>query len=208
MPANYKNFIDLIIKTKVARFGKFVLKSGKVSDVFFDFGQIYYGSDLLQLGKYYAEFIFNNSLYDVDVLFGPAYKGINIAIATSIALFHEYGISIPFVYNRKTPKKHAEGGNFVGYPLSLAKSVLIVDDVFTDGGTKYEIINLLSQFKQLKIKGIVVGIDRQEVDENGELYSKIFMKNTGIKLYSITTKEEVLSYDKQRWYMGCYEGYY
>lgn len=191
-----KGFAELLVKSKVARFGKFILKSGKVSDVFFDFGQIYYGSDLMLLGEYYADFIVNKSLSNVDVLFGPAYKGINISVATSIALFKNYGLMIPFAYNRKVQKTHAEGGNFVGFDLSKAKSVLIVDDVFTDGGTKYEIINLLSPFQQLVIKGIVVGVDRQEVDEKGEFYISLFKKKTGIHVYAITTKEIVLNYDK------------
>jgi len=196
MSYDSKEFAEFIAKSKAVRFGRFILKSGKVSDIFFDFGQIYYGSDLMSIGEYYADFIVENSLSNVDVLFGPAYKGINISIATSIALFNNHELIIPFAYNRKTQKNHAEGGNFVGYDLSEAKTVLIIDDVFTDGGTKYETIDLLSQFEQLSIRGIVIGVDRQEVNENGDHYISLFEKNTGIKVYALTTKEMVLTYGK------------
>jgi len=196
MSSDSKDFVEFIVKSGVVKFGKFILKSGKISDIFFDFGQICYGSELMSLGEYYADFIVNNSLSDVNVLFGPAYKGINIAIATSIALFDKFGFMIPFTYNRKVQKNHAEGGNFIGYELSKAKSVLIVDDVFTDGGTKYETINLLSQFKHLSIRGIVVGVDRQEVNESGDFHISLFSKNTGIRVYALTTKKRVLAYGK------------
>jgi len=191
-----EDFVKILIKSKVIRFGKFILKSGMISNVFFDFGQICYGSDLKKVGEHYADFIVDNSLNNFDVLFGPAYKGINIATATSTALYDKYKLSIPYSYNRKISKTHAEGGKFIGYDLSKTKSVLIVDDVFTDGGTKYETIELLSQFKNLSIKGVIIGIDRQEVDENGESFISIFKKKTGIEVYALTTKEEVLSYDK------------
>ncbi len=189
-----RSFAEFITGTKAVRFGTFVLKSGKESNIFFDFGQIYYGNELITLGNFFADFIMQHSLQHVDVLFGPAYKGINIAIATSISLSHKYNISIPFAYNRKIPKDHAEKGNFVGYNLTQAKTAIVLDDVFTDGGTKYEAIDFLSQFDQLKIKAVIVGIDRQEVNEKNELYLPLFIKKTGINVLAIATKEEVLEY--------------
>lgn len=189
-----RSFAEFITRTKAVRFGGFVLKSGKQSNIFFDFGQIYNGNELVSLGGYFADFIMQHSLQSVDVLFGPAYKGINIAIATSIALYQKYNIFIPFAYNRKVPKDHAERGNFVGYNLAEAKMALVLDDVITDGGTKYETIDFLSQFRQLKIKTMIVGIDRQEVNENNELYLPLFIKKTGIDVLAISTKEEVLKY--------------
>lgn len=191
-----KDFVESLIKSKVVKFGNFTLKSGMLSNVFFDFGQICYGSDLKKIGEHYADFIVNNSLNNFDVLFGPAYKGINIATATSTALYDKYALSIPYSYNRKISKTHAEGGKIIGYDLSKAKNVLIIDDVFTDGGTKYETIELLSQFKNLSINGILIGVDRQEINKNGEPFILTFKKNTGIEVYAMTTKEEVLSYGK------------
>lgn len=188
------NFAEFIAKTKAVQFGDFILKSGKKSNIFFNFGQIYSGSELLCLGGYFADFIMQNSLQSVDVLFGPAYKGINIAIATSIALYQKHNVSIPFAYNRKVPKDHAEKGDFVGYNLNRAKTALVLDDVITDGGTKYEAIDFLTQFDQLKIKAMLVGIDRQEINENNELYLPLFIRKTGIDVLAISTKEAVLKH--------------
>jgi orotate phosphoribosyltransferase len=188
------DFVNFLVNTKAVSFGEFVLKSGKKSNVFFNIGKLVYGEELLKLGEFFANFIVSNSLQSVDAIFGPAYKGINISIATSIALYEKYKLSIPFVYNRKIEKAHAEGGKFVGYDLANVKSLLILDDVFTNGGTKHDVIKLLSSFKQLVIKAIVIGIDRQEVDDSGESYLSIFNQKTGIDVLALTTKNEVLTH--------------
>lgn len=187
-----KSFAKFIASTRAVRFGDFTLKSGKKSNIFFNFGDIFFGSELIQLGTFFADFIVDNSLHNVDVLFGPAYKGINISLATSIGLYQKYNISIPFAYNRKVKKDHAEGGQFVGYDLTTVNTVLVLDDVITDGGTKYEAIEMLSEFPNISIKAMIVGVDREEIDSSGELCSRKFVKNTGIDLYSITTKSQVL----------------
>ena len=188
-------FAKFIAGTNAVKFGDFTLKSGKKSNIFFNFGEIALGSELIQLGNFFADFIVENSLYDVDVLFGPAYKGINISLATSIGLYQQYNISIPFAYNRKIKKTHAEGGQFVGYNLRRANSVLVLDDVITDGGTKYEVIEMLSSFPKLTIKAIIVGVDREEIDFNGEVCRTKFIKDTGIDVLALTTKSEVLRFE-------------
>jgi orotate phosphoribosyltransferase len=188
------SFAEFIASTNAVRFGDFTLKSGKKSNVFFDFGQIFLGQELIKTGEYFADFIMEKSLDNTDALFGPAYKGINISIATSIALFTKHKVSMPFVYNRKVPKDHAEKGRFVGCDLESIKNILILDDVITDGGTKYEVIDLLSPYKNINIAAMIVGVDRQEVNDNNELLLPLFVKKTGIPVLSITTKEEVLKY--------------
>lgn len=193
MPYSTNDFTRFIANTTAVKFGQFTLKSGKKSPIFFDFGQLMYGKELIELGRFFADFIIQNSLQDTDVLFGPAYKGINIIIATSIALYEKYGLSIPFAYNRKIAKDYAEGGGFVGFDLSAAKTVLILDDVFTDGGTKYEAIKMLSCFKQLIIRAIIVGVDRQEVDDFGRTYISTFKQKTQIDVFALTTKDKVLA---------------
>src|SRR3989338_2793421 len=110
MPYSTNDFTRFIANTTGVKFGQFTLKSGKKSPIFFDFGQLMYGKELIELGRFFADFIIQNSLQDTDVLFGPAYKGINIIIATSTALYEKYGLSIPFAYNRKIAKDYAEGG--------------------------------------------------------------------------------------------------
>jgi orotate phosphoribosyltransferase len=188
------SFAEFIASTNAVRFGDITLKSGKKSNVFFDFGQIYSGQEMIKTGEYFADFIIEKSLDNVDALFGPAYKGINISIATSIALFTKHNVSIPFVYNRKVPKEHAEKGRFVGCKLDSVRNILILDDVITDGGTKYEVLELLSPYKNINIAAMIVGVDRQEVNDDNELMLPLFVKNTGIQVLSITTKEEVLKH--------------
>jgi len=196
MKRNNNSLAKFLASTSAVKFGDFVLKSGKKSQIFIDFGQLFYGKELIALGEYYAGYIVQNSLQNIDVLFGPAYKGINIAIATSIALSQKYNLAIPFAYNRKVEKDHGESGKFIGFDLASAKTALILDDVFTDGGTKYEVIDMLSRFKQLEIKAIVIGVDREEIDDAGVPYLKIFKEKTGLDVHAITTKKAVLAYKK------------
>lgn len=194
MEKEFKDFAHFLVNTPAVKFGNFLLKNGTKSEIFFDMGKIYYGENLNILGNYYSDFIVNNSLHNIDVLFGPAYKGINIAITTSISLWKKHNIQIPFSYNRKTEKNHGEKGNFIGYNLSKAKTVLIIDDVFTDGGTKYETIKMFSSFKNILIKGIVIGVDREETDKTEKSYVSIFENKTRIKVYSLTKKSNILLY--------------
>jgi orotate phosphoribosyltransferase len=129
------------------------------------------------------------------VLFGPAYKGINICLATSIALFQKYNILIPFSYNRKVDKTYGEGGQFIGYDLTKANNILVLDDVITNGGTKYEVIHMFSlDFPNIKINAIIVGVDRQEKDSNGKSYRIKFIEDTGVNVMALTTKTEVLKF--------------
>jgi len=188
-----RRFAQFLVRTSAVKFGDFLLKSGKRSNVFFNFGEIAYGEELIELGRCYADYMVSNSLHQCDMIFGPAYKGINIAIATSIAIYEFHGISLPFAYNRKLEKAHAEGGKFVGYDLSKAHSVVVVDDVITDGGTKYETIEMLSVFPNLHIKAFVVGVDRQEKDSTGQRYIDVFQEATGIPVRALTNIEEVFS---------------
>jgi len=186
-------FAKFINKTDAVIRGDFTLKNGSKSNIFFNFGNICCGREMYTLGTYYAEIILDNDLYEEgDIIFGPAYKGILIAAATSDALFTNLSHSVPFVYNRKTEKTHGESGSFIGYDLNKANGVIIIDDVFTDGGTKLEVIKMLSCFPNIKIKAFVVGINRQEKNDNEEFYIDIFQKKTGIPVYSLTTKEEIL----------------
>lgn len=194
MRKKYSNLAQFIANSNAVKFGNFTLKNGKKSNVFFNFGDICEGAELIQLGNFFARFIKKNYLYGADAIFGPAYKGINIAIATSIALFQKYSLNIPYVYNRKAEKDHAEGGKFVGFDLSKATTILVVDDVITGGETKYEIVRMLSVFPNLKIQAIIVGVDREERNEKGCLYKNEFIQTTGIDLFSITTKSKILQY--------------
>ncbi|MGH8579212.1 MAG: orotate phosphoribosyltransferase [Gammaproteobacteria bacterium] len=189
-------FGRFLSETSAVRFGNFRLKSGRETDVFFNLGEIATGRELIELGGYFADYLAAKRLHTCDVIFGPAYKGMNIAIATCIALHQRHGITMPFAYNRKAEKTHAEGGSFVGFDLARAKSALVLDDVITDGGTKYETIEMLSKFPHLKITAFVVGVDRQETDTSGQAVREIFEKAAGIEVLALTTKDQVLTFRK------------
>jgi orotate phosphoribosyltransferase len=127
-----RDFIELTLQRDVLRFGEFTLKSGRQSPYFFNMGRIASGAALARLGRAYAAAVAHSAL-EVDMLFGPAYKGIPLAAATAIALADQHGRDLPWAYNRKEAKDHGEGGVLVGAPLT--GRVLIVDDVLATGGT-------------------------------------------------------------------------
>ena len=130
-----KDFVDFTLETGVLKFGEFTLKSGRVSPYFFNAGHFNTGSHLSELGKFYAQAIEASDL-KFDVLFGPAYKGIPLASAASIALNDSFNRNVPYSFNRKEAKDHGEGGSIVGHPLE--GDILIIDDVITAGTAIHE----------------------------------------------------------------------
>ena len=156
---NYKTqFIDNGLRSGALKFGQFTLKSGRVSPYFFNAGQFYTGRALAELGRCYAAAIVESGI-QFDVLFGPAYKGITLAAATSVALADHYGLDVPYCFNRKEAKTHGEGGNMVGAPLE--GRVLIIDDVITAGTAIREVMDIVDS-AGAKAAGVVIGLDRKE----------------------------------------------
>ena len=135
-----RDFIELILQREVLRFGEFTLKSGRQSPYFFNMGRIDSGAALAQLGRAYAATVVNAGI-KVDMLFGPAYKGITLAASIAIA-FAKDGRNIPYAYNRKEAKDHGEGGTIVGSPLK--GRVLIIDDVISAGTSVRESVELIN----------------------------------------------------------------
>ena len=157
-------FLALAIKKNVLRFGEFTLKSGRVSPYFFNAGLFDDGHSLSMLGEYYAKTI-RSSGVDFDMLYGPAYKGIPLATAISIAWYRLYNENIPVAFNRKEKKSHGEGGVLIGAPVQ--GKVLIVDDVVSAGTSVRESIKIINQ-QDAEVVGIAVALDRQEKGD-GEL---------------------------------------
>lgn len=153
-----ENFLNFAIQKDILKFGSFTLKSGRVSPYFFNAGNFQTGRDLSYLGHAYAEAIIKSGV-EFDVLFGPAYKGIPLAVATAVALYDEYQLEVPWCFNRKEKKQHGEGGQIVGAPLQ--GRVLIIDDVITAGTAIRESIDLIS-YANAQAIGVVVALDRQE----------------------------------------------
>ena len=153
-----KDFVDFTLETGVLKFGEFTLKSGRVSPYFFNAGLFNTGSHLSELGKFYAQAIEASGLM-FDVLFGPAYKGIPLAAAASIALNDSFNKNIPYSFNRKEVKDHGEGGSIVGHPL--VGDILVIDDVITAGTAIREAQDIISSNGAIT-KGVIVALDRQE----------------------------------------------
>ena len=152
------SFIDLCLRLGVLRFGEFKLKSGRLSPYFFNAGSFNTGGGLGELGRHYAEAI-QKAAWSFDVLFGPAYKGIPLVAAASIALADRHGRDVPWAFNRKEAKDHGEGGSIVGTPLR--GRVLIVDDVITAGTAIREAVDIITAAGAQPV-GVVLALDRQE----------------------------------------------
>lgn len=188
---NYKTqFIDNALDSGALKFGQFRLKSGRLSPHFFNAGEFYQGKALAALGQCYAAAIVESGI-EFDVLFGPAYKGITLAAATSIALAEQHGLDVPYCFNRKEAKSHGEGGTIVGAPLE--GRVLIIDDVITAGTAIREVMAMVEQ-AGAKAAGVVIGVDRKERG-NGQ-FSAIqeVEQQFEIPVVSIIDIDDILTY--------------
>jgi len=190
-----QRFIDLAIEYDVLRFGEFTLKSGRVSPYFFNAGNFNSGKALAILGECYADAIIDSGI-DIDLLFGPAYKGIPLVAVTAAALASKHGKDMPFCFNRKEAKTHGEGGNTVG--AELKGRTLIVDDVITAGTAIREVIDMMDG-SEATVGGVLIGLDRQErgavgtksaIDELHQMY--------GFPVISIIGLEHVRAYVANR----------
>ncbi len=153
-----RRFIDFLIAQDVLKFGEFTLNSGRISPYFFNLGAVSDGAGFAELGRAYAQTIVDAGL-EFDVLFGPAYKGIPIAVATATALAAQ-DVHVSVAYNRKEAKDHGEGGQLVG--AEVTGRVLLVDDVLTSGKAIRQSVDLIAQ-TDAEIVGTVIALDRAEL---------------------------------------------
>jgi orotate phosphoribosyltransferase len=184
------DFIDFAISASVLRFGDFTLKSGRTSPYFFNAGLFNTGEHLARLGRYYAQAI-TDSAIDFDVLFGPAYKGIPLAAATSIALADHHQRNVPWCFNRKEAKEHGEGGNLVG--AGLNGRILIIDDVITAGTAIRESVEII-QAAGASLAGVVIALDRQERGRDQRSAIQEVEQSLGIPVISIVKLEHLLEF--------------
>ena len=182
-------FVEFLIESEVLLFGDFELNSGRKSPYFFNLGNINSGQALRSLGEAYARTIVESDI-KVDVLFGPAYKGIPIAVSTSIAL-GMMGSDVSFAFNRKEAKNHGEGGNIVG--ADIRRKVLILDDVLTSGKALKESIGILKS-NGADVVGALVALNRDEVDENKQTARQLLEEAEGINIISICSIKDVVNY--------------
>jgi orotate phosphoribosyltransferase len=184
------DFIDFAIRAGVLRFGDFTLKSGRTSPYFFNAGLFNTGEQLARLGRCYAQAIVDSDI-EFDVLFGPAYKGIPLATASSIALADHHQRNVPWCFNRKESKDHGEGGNLVG--AGLHGRILIIDDVITAGTAIRESVEII-QAAGAKLTGVVIALDRQERGRGRQSAIQEVEDAYGIRVTSIVRLEHLLEY--------------
>lgn len=184
------DFIQLAIKHQALCFGEFTLKSGRTSPYFFNAGKFQTGSALAELGRYYAAAITATNIA-FDVVFGPAYKGIPLAAATSIALADEYQRDLPYCYNRKEAKDHGEGGTLVGAPLQ--GKILIVDDVITAGTAVREVMEMIKT-AGAEPAAVLIGLNRQERGQGSLSAIQEVEQNFGIPVVSIISLNDIIHY--------------
>ncbi|CAN5255603.1 orotate phosphoribosyltransferase [soil metagenome] len=187
-----RNFIQLAIKHNCLRFGEFTLKSKRISPYFFNAGLFNSGATISALGNYYAEAIIAAGI-EFDMLFGPAYKGIPLAVTTAIALSQQHQLDYPLAFNRKEPKDHGEGGIIIGAPL--AKRVLIVDDVMTSGLTMGDSIQLIKEAGATPV-GVIISVDRQERGQNTLSAAQEVQQRYALPVFSIVKLQHIMEYVK------------
>lgn len=188
-----REFIDFAITTGAIRFGEFTLKSGRVSPYFFNAGLFNTGSSLHKLGQFYARAIVESGI-ELDMLFGPAYKGIPLATSTAIALADGFDRNIPFAFDRKEKKQHAEGGLIVGYPLQ--GRVLIIDDVISSGISIKAAADII-RAAGASVAGVIISLDRQEIGAGKQSAVLEVETDNNVAVTSIIKLETLIQYLKE-----------
>lgn len=160
---SYKSeFIQFMVDSEVLKFGEFTLKSGRKSPFFMNAGAYVTGTQLNKLGEYYAKAIHDNFGLDFDVLFGPAYKGIPLSVATSMAISRLYGVDVRYCSNRKEVKDHGDTGILLGSKLKDGDKVVMIEDVTTSGKSIEETYPIIKEQADVTIKGLIVSLNRME----------------------------------------------
>ena len=188
---NRRNFVRFSLEQGVLRFGEFKVKSGRLSPYFFNAGLFNTGNSLSRLGRYYAQALIHNGPKDIDLLFGPAYKGIPLAASTAVSLADSFDIDLPYCFNRKEAKDHGEGGALVGAPLQ--GRVAIIDDVITAGTAIREVMQIIKA-AGAEPAAVLVALDRQERGQ-GELSAiQEVERDFGIPVISIVSLDQILEF--------------
>lgn len=195
MEAYKQEFIEFMVASDVLKFGEFTLKSGRKSPFFMNAGAYVTGAQLQKLGQYYAKAIHDKYGTDFDVLFGPAYKGIPLSVATTIAFSQLYGKEIRYCSNRKEVKDHGDTGILLGSPIKDGDRVVIIEDVTTSGKSIEETFPILMAQGDIEIVGLMVSLNRMEVGKGKEKSALDEIREKyGFEADAIVTMAEVVEH--------------
>ena len=189
-----EEFIHFMVRSGVLTFGDFTTKSGRKTPYFVNTGNYKTGAQAARLGDYYAACIQEHLPDGVDCLFGPAYKGIPLAVAAASSLYRNYGRDLPYCFNRKEAKDHGEGGSMVGYKPQDEDRVVIVEDVVTAGTAVRESLALFQALGDLKVTALIVSVDRMERGTRDCSTLDELRADHGIAVYPIVTVREILAF--------------
>lgn len=190
---NYKEqFIEFMVESEVLKFGDFTLKSGRKSPFFMNAGAYVTGSQLNRLGEFYARAIHDNYGLDFDVLFGPAYKGIPLSVATAMAISRLYGVDVRYCSNRKEIKDHGDKGILLGSSLRDGDRVVIIEHVTTSGKSIEETYPILMSQAKVEIKGLIVSLNRMERGKTEMSALEEIREKYGFPTAAIVTMKDVV----------------
>ena len=193
MESYKREFIQFLQSAGVLKFGDFTAKSGRKIPYFINAGMIKTGDEIAKLGEFYAKAYFNKVGNKKSVLYGPAYKGISIAVSAAVAL-SKNGLDVPFFFNRKEVKDHGEGGVFVGYVPQAGEEVVIVEDVITAGTAIRESMAILSGLEGVKVAATFVMVDRKEKGKTEKSAMAEVEEEFGFPVYSVVDVYDIIEY--------------
>ena len=198
-----QQFIKFMVENGVLKFGEFTLKSGRKSPFFMNAGAYVTGSQLRRLGQYYAKAIHDHYGLDFDVLFGPAYKGIPLSVATTMAISELYGREVRYCSNRKEVKDHGDTGILLGSKLKDGDRVVIIEDVTTSGKSIEETFPIIKAQANVEIKGLIVSLNRMERGlESTKSALEEIKEKYGFETNAIVTMEDVVECLYNKPYQG------
>ncbi len=193
MESYKREFIEFLEGAGVLKFGDFTAKSGRKIPYFINAGDIKTGDQISKLGEFYAKAYFERLGAKPTVLYGPAYKGIPIAVSAAVALSKQ-GLDVPFFFNRKEEKDHGEGGVFVGYKPQAGQEVVIVEDVITAGTAMRESMAILSPLEGVKVAAVFVMVDRKEKGKTEKSAMAEVGEEYGFPVYSVVDVYDIIEY--------------
>ena len=187
-----EKFIKFMSDSGVLTFGDFTLKSGRKAPYFINAGNYMTGGHLAKLGEFYADCIKENGI-EGDLLFGPAYKGVPLAVSAAVSLYNKYDVDMFYAFDRKEVKDHGEGGMFVGKQPKDGDRVIIIEDVMTSGKALREVLPKLEGAAKVKVAAMIITVDRMEKGLTSELSAvQEVYREFGVKVYSIVTINDII----------------